>query len=679
MRLFWVVSWVSLVALSGLYIFSFSSVPSDKKPSVLVIGSAGFIGYHLTSYLAAEQIDVLAIDKFSSSLYSAPIKYQRAWDLLISHQVDVKHRDVCGDDDDGRYLGELLNSRPFSHVVFLGLGDSLFIARKQQSSPASLSSHDYGDKASVGSEGIQCLERIFKGMRKVGRGQMRPRLVYFFPTKADCEVEVGRSSCHLEAFNERVVSVASMHKSTYNIPSTGVHLPDETMLLGAWLRTDRDSRALTLNRILKRQVSITSLSEREKNDRLNITFIDTIIETVSRTCSSQQSLENDVLKISTEPHALSIQTLWNAINLSIVTAGMTNGGMSALRSLAAWYRSHGHNSSVSLPCASDCSSQRDCLSSGFDDAASLSRIVTTGCQVVYYTVAFHKAQYTLRPVENVSVLHQQHCHVAFVKRESPLGQHGQHLHKGWFVVTVESKGLDIFGVARRVSRIPKISPGKFFANSVKYAVYFDTTHAPVIKPEIIPTLMTVKNMRLAVGMHMHPKMMTDVNGARNRRESLSPMEEIDAIFEAANTAEPEKISRQFRAYQLATDLSGGKLLYNVAPTGWMIVHDLHSVHGKHFTCEWLNEYFIWADRDQPPLYYTVAKRAMDENRINNKVRYRHGSVAVVPIGGVGDGQEYFGLFDRTPGVPSYLPYFLVGNEEDKGYNMTTSINSRNIG
>lgn len=306
----------------------------------------------------------------------------------------------------------------------------------------------------------------------------------------------------------------------------------------------------------------------------------------------------------------------------------------------------------------------------------MSRKITKGCHNVYYTVAFHVGQYTLRQVNN-SVM-ENHCFVAFVKSESPIGKNQESSHNGWELIKVPDVSSNRFGSARRVSRIPKICPALFFANTVKYAAYFDTALAPTIAPQEIGDAMTINGKNVVVGMHFHPQLMTGVDGdIRKKQKYFPPMMEIDAIFAVKNTAATTKISHQQKAYQLATELSRGKLVYNVVSTGWMIIYDLKSKYGHRFRCKWFNEYSVWADRDQPPLFYSIAKHAMDEGRI--AIVDRGAQPTLIPVGGKGQNQEYLRLFNRTPHTRDFLPFFVHGDEEDKGYYTNSSSDGRIIG
>ena len=62
--------------------------------------------------------------------------------------------------------------------------------------------------------------------------------------------------------------------------------------------------------------------------------------------------------------------------------------------------------------------------------------------------------------------------------------------------------------------------------------------------------------------------------------------ETDAIYcTNDNTAEEGKIKAQRNAYDRASEIRRGKLVYRVTPTAWMIAHDLQSIQGRRFRCD----------------------------------------------------------------------------------------------
>jgi len=177
---------------------------------------------------------------------------------------------------------------------------------------------------------------------------------------------------------------------------------------------------------------------------------------------------------------------------------------------------------LAFPCASECRCLERCTPSAWDDVSALSRVVTTGCDAVLYTVlldedaeqipsaisATTSAEDYLPFVgaglpEDVGRRTQARCNIAFVSSGSPLvdrlksegeeyldedvedaaggGGGGGPLppllrHGFWTVLPVptsdtNSSWLHAFDGTFALEYLPKVSPGRFFGPSVRYAVY----------------------------------------------------------------------------------------------------------------------------------------------------------------------------------------------------------------
>jgi hypothetical protein len=312
-----------------------------------------------------------------------------------------------------------------------------------------------------------------------------------------------------------------------------------------------------------------------------------------------------------------------------------------------------------LPCASTCACPQDCYNSGFDLAAQQSKVTTAGCSVVYYTIGMHKKQERLTDVHR-AMSHK--CYVAFVKEESPIGRRTGEDANGWTIIKIGGLNLDKLSVSRRSSRIPKINPDKFFAESVQYAVYFDTGSIPELDPRVVDGLMSTHKGKVATAMLFHRMQMS--NWYRTR----SPMKEISAILRSNHTAQSRILEKQRDAYQLATNISDGGLQFRVMPVGSFIIHNLKSDTGKTLRCQWLTEYIHWGDRDQPPLYYILAKIMRDFAWVISNPTDK------IPLDVYNRSAEFLLLLNQTsPHDRRYLPYFLEGG--DRGYDFLASKNN----
>ncbi|KAL7511044.1 hypothetical protein ACHAXN_007953 [Cyclotella atomus] len=180
-----------------------------------------------------------------------------------------------------------------------------------------------------------------------------------------------------------------------------------------------------------------------------------------------------------------------------------------------------------FPCASECRRSERCTPSLWDDVASLSRAVTSGCDAVLYTILLDEdaeqipsATYTVggdsSPFVGADLPNDlgkrtaARCNIAFVSEQSPLVQRlkseGEEYveedpdsglpnllrHGFWTVLPVRtpsekdsSAWLHAFSGKFALEYIPKLSPGMFFGSSVRFAAYAD----PAVVLDNLPKLL----------------------------------------------------------------------------------------------------------------------------------------------------------------------------------------------
>lgn len=165
-----------------------------------------------------------------------------------------------------------------------------------------------------------------------------------------------------------------------------------------------------------------------------------------------------------------------------------------------------HKSKEYIPCASECSSRKQCLPSVFDMVADVVQNVTTECDVVLYTQSLG---YDVRRLELHATYSEEEelfiCNLAFLPRnsrivetvtksvpEEKLGEYGVPprnstdsdswknimldklngllLYKGWFLIWVPEAHR---ALSTADSFMLKLTPGKFFSSDVKHALYVD--------------------------------------------------------------------------------------------------------------------------------------------------------------------------------------------------------------
>lgn len=177
-----------------------------------------------------------------------------------------------------------------------------------------------------------------------------------------------------------------------------------------------------------------------------------------------------------------------------------------------------------FPCASECSNAKNCTPSAWDDAASLSRSVTSGCDAVMYTIMLDKdaeqipsaassntsslsfVGADLPEIDDVGKQTRARCNIAFVSEDSPLvqrlrsegnmymdGNGSNELpemirHGFWTLLPLKdtsSGWMHAFSGSFALKYLPKFSPGHFFDSSVRYAIFVEPSVLISDVPEIL--------------------------------------------------------------------------------------------------------------------------------------------------------------------------------------------------
>lgn len=142
------------------------------------------------------------------------------------------------------------------------------------------------------------------------------------------------------------------------------------------------------------------------------------------------------------------------------------------------------NGTPVFPCASECANPSRCKGSLYDDVLPFTRGITSQCETVLYTVdlkmnASHIPSAFIRvSTQSKAYVTPQICNIAFVAVDSPLyrdatvGSDTIRRHGFWTLVPVKItqfayENVDFYHL------LPKLSPGLFFADSVRKAIYTD--------------------------------------------------------------------------------------------------------------------------------------------------------------------------------------------------------------
>lgn len=326
---------------------------------------------------------------------------------------------------------------------------------------------------------------------------------------------------------------------------------------------------------------------------------------------------------------------------------------------------------TALPCASECSSTPFCLPTAFDEVVLLSKSSTRNCDAVYYTVGFHRMQTSLKEIKSPQIATE--CCLAFIASDSPLSKRENDTYHGWTLMRLSLSSMEksnFSASARKMSRLPKINPSRFFSAQVRYAVYFDSSSTPTLNPRDIRASMTSgdETKRASMVMFHHPTLMY-YGGSAIR----SAMQEAEAAKSRSGT--PEILLQQGIAYGKVShgNFYRNKLSYNVMPTALFIIWDLRSKAAHEFRCRWYDEYSLWGDRDQVSLFFTIAM-IMSRQQIKTDVFQEW-----IPLGPSQHDPKVSqnksrGRHEQRPHLrlllgknENYKPFFIKGEDDEKGY------------
>ena len=238
------------------------------------------------------------------------------------------------------------------------------------------------------------------------------------------------------------------------------------------------------------------------------------------------------------------------------------------------------------------------------------------------------------------------CAVAFIAANSLLSRmtraNSSAYFGNWAVVEVDfndypDSTLVSLGNPRKVSRLPKISPGLFFASTVHHALYIDSKLEFIDDPLTMMGFKDRKTMDRKTGkrvnvtaafMAVRHELSRTIYEEGERTDSnttlmldimliLLPfircMMTVEAIFKVRRdfsrsvTYYPYELRQQVKHYRkLGRQLN---MSYVNVFEGAVLLHNLKSIPGYHFRCMWYREYLLWADRDQISGGFALANSA----------------------------------------------------------------------
>jgi UDP-glucuronate 4-epimerase len=278
-----------------------------------------------------------------------------------------------------------------------------------------------------------------------------------------------------------------------------------------------------------------------------------------------------------------------------------------------------------FPCASECSKTENCTPSSWDDVATLSRLVTSGCDAVMFTILLDEdaeqipsataaaASFVganLPETDEVGKRTRARCNIAFVSEDSPLVQRlrsgelytdndlpAMIRHGFWTLLPLKSTPsgwLHAFSGSFALSHLPKISPGKFFGSSVRYAIFV----APSVLIADLPRIL---------------KQMDDGPPGKDSALAMMVMESCVArdrkctcpLTRSGNNDSIQRMMHIMVRVALKGDLIGGGFVPVIDSS--FIVHSLQGDDAKMLRCDVYSEAAQWgASSDESSLEFILS-------------------------------------------------------------------------
>ena len=269
-----------------------------------------------------------------------------------------------------------------------------------------------------------------------------------------------------------------------------------------------------------------------------------------------------------------------------------------------------------FPCASECSNADSCTPSAWDDVASRARLITSGCDAVMFTILLGNdvtqipsataANDTLSFVgadsSGVDDRTKARCNIAFVYEDSLLvkrlrskrqvytddndsDQLPEMIQHGfWTLVPVStSNWLHAFSGTFSLENLPKLSPGKFFGSSVRYAIFVEPS---ILVTDLVKILEQMDEEPIETGsaitMVTMQRRQTCNSGDRRSTCSLVRSDSNDYI---------QKTMYNTIRFALKGDLMGGGLTPYIDSS--FLAHSLQGEDAKMLRCDVYSESTQW--------------------------------------------------------------------------------------
>jgi UDP-glucuronate 4-epimerase len=283
-----------------------------------------------------------------------------------------------------------------------------------------------------------------------------------------------------------------------------------------------------------------------------------------------------------------------------------------------------------FPCASECSHEAQCTSSLYDEVVGWTQALTARCETVLYTVDLHENLISL-PSAHLKIqttsksFLEGNCNLAFVSETSPLVQslrrnskyramsafmgfsgREKPLKNGeWILIPLNVPSFS--GNDDILKLLPKLSPGLFFGQNTKRAIYCD----PDILLDSIPKLLQEASMQpysdemegataMLIGKGK-PKNYFAQGDDTNEPPKKQILESTASVVQ--NTA--------YRMVRIAvSDKIFGDGFMALLDSRWM-VHTLQSDDSRLFRCDVFGEVVQWeVNTDRSALEFVLGLHDM---------------------------------------------------------------------